>query len=150
MAGLIQRFKFGRDLAAGRVLAGLTARELARREVPRPDLMVPVPLHSRRRRARGFNQAAVLTRDLAAHFGGLPWFEGLRRTRSTATQSELPAQARGGNVRGAFDCAGLPSGTYHVALVDDVMTTGSTVAECARVLKRAGAGRVDIWVIARA
>ncbi len=148
--GLIQRFKFSRDLAAGRVLARLMAAELAWRRTPRPDLVIPVPLHARRRFRRGYNQSALLARDLCRHFAGLPWVEALARTRPTAAQSDLPAEARQGNVRRAFACRNLPPGTGHAALLDDVMTTGSTVAECARELKRSGVRRVDVWVLARA
>lgn len=147
---LVRRFKFHGDLAAGRVLTTLYARRLAAVAAPRPDLMVPVPLHPRRRLRRGFNQAALMARDLAAQLGGLPWMEVLRRKRSTASQSELPADRRRGNVRGAFGLTHLPVGTRYVALVDDVMTTGSTLDECARVLRRAGVTRVDLWVVARA
>jgi ComF family protein len=147
---LIQRFKFQRDLAAGRVLAGLYARRLAAIGAPRPDLLVPVPLHARRRLWRGFNQAELLARDLARHCGGLPQFSALKRQRATPAQSELPAARRSGNVRNAFALKFLPPGTRRVALLDDVMTTGSTLNECARVLKRAGVERVDVWVVARA
>lgn len=147
---LVHRFKFQRDLAAGRVLAGLMARRLAAMAAPRPDLIVPVPLHPRRRLWRGFNQSEMLARDLGRHFGGLPWYNALRRRRATAAQSELPADRRSGNVRNAFVLHRLPPGTRHVALLDDVMTTGATLDECARVLKRAGAERVDVWVVARA
>ncbi|QOC22900.1 ComF family protein [Wenzhouxiangella sp. AB-CW3] len=146
---LVQRYKFRHDLAAGRVLAGLLARRLAAQAAPRPDLMVPVPLHWRRRLMRGFNQSELLCADLSRHFGGLPWRALLGRRRATAAQSELPADKRTGNVRGAFHLRrGLPA--RHVALVDDVMTTGSTLDECARVLKRAGVSRIDVWVVARA
>jgi len=147
---LIQRFKFHGDLAAGRVLARLLAGRLASMAAPRPDLMVPVPLHPRRRLRRGFNQAALLARDLGAHLGGLPWLEVLQRRRSTRAQSDLPAERRRGNVRGAFEIDRLPSGARYIALVDDVMTTGSTLDECARVLLRSGVDRVDVWVVARA
>jgi ComF family protein len=147
---LIQRFKFHGDLAAGRVLGTLYARRLAAMAAPRPDLMVPVPLHPRRRLRRGFNQAALLARDLGVQLRGLPWTDALRRRRPTAAQSELPADRRRGNVRGAFELIRLPVGVRHIALVDDVMTTGSTLDECARVLRRAGAARVDVWVVARA
>lgn len=147
---LVQRFKFQGDLAAGRVLATIYARRLAAMAAPRPDLMVPVPLHPRRRLRRGFNQAALLARDLGAELGGLPWMEVLRRRRSTAAQSDLPADRRRGNVRGAFALRHWPDGARYIALVDDVMTTGSTLDECARVLLRAGAARVDVWIVARA
>jgi ComF family protein len=147
---MVTRFKFQRDLAAGRVLARLLAEELAMAKAPRPDLMVPVPLHPRRRLSRGFNQAELLSQDLKNHLGGLPWISAIRRRRATRTQSDLPAERRRGNVRGAFALHRLPPGTVHVSLVDDVMTTGSTLDECARVLKRAGVRRVDVWVVARA
>ncbi|TVS12950.1 MAG: ComF family protein [Wenzhouxiangella sp.] len=147
---LITRFKFHGDLAAGRLLADLLARRLVELGAPRPDLMVPVPLHVRRRLQRGFNQSALICRDLSAWFGRLPWSDSLRRHRATAQQSDLPADQRTGNVRGAFGLDRLPPGVRHVALVDDVMTTGSTLNECARVLLQAGVERVDVWVVARA
>ncbi len=146
---LVQRFKFRHDLAAGRVLAGLLARRLVEQGVVRPDLVVPVPLHWRRRLGRGFNQSELLCADLSRHFNGLPWYPLLQRQRATAAQSDLPAERRGGNVRGAFGLRSTLVPT-HVALVDDVMTTGSTLDECARVLKRAGVRRVEVWVVARA
>jgi len=150
VAHLIQRFKFSGDLAAGRVLARQAAERWLERDVARPQLMVPVPLNWRRLWKRGFNQSEILCRDLAEHLGGLPWVGALTRVRPTATQSALPADRRAGNVRGAFRLNRLPPGVRHIALVDDVMTTGSTLDECARVLKRSGVARVDAWVVARA
>lgn len=147
---LVRRFKFHGDLAAGRLLADLLARRLVELGAPRPQLMVPVPLHRRRRLRRGFNQSAMLCQDLSRWFAGLPWLEVIQRSRATAAQSELPADRRSGNVRGAFVLRRLPAGTTHVALVDDVMTTGATLNECARVLLQAGVKRVDVWVVARA
>lgn len=149
VSGLIHRFKFSGDLAAGRMLAALTALRLAAQGASRPDLMVPVPLHFRRRMQRGFNQSELLCRDLSRHLRGLPWCPGLSRRRATASQSELPSAGRRGNVRGAFRVRRIPSGTRSVALVDDVMTTGATVNECARMLRQAGVA-VVVWVIARA
>ena len=150
VAHLIQRFKFSGDLAAGRVLARQAANRWLESDVARPQLMVPVPLNWRRLWKRGFNQSEMLCRDLAEHLDGLPWVGALTRARPTATQSALPAGRRAGNVRGAFRLERLPPGVRHVALIDDVMTTGSTLDECARVLKRAGVARVDAWVVARA
>lgn len=150
IASLVQRFKFDGDLAAGRVLARALAERLGDLHADRPDLMIPVPLNWRRHWRRGFNQAELLCRDLSRHFGGLPWADALKRSRATVTQSELPADRRAGNVKGAFALGCLPPGVRHAALVDDVMTTGATLRECARVLKRAGVARVDVWVVARA
>lgn len=149
IASLVQRFKFDGDLAAGRVLGRLLAERLIESGATRPDLMMPVPLNWRRQWRRGFNQAELLCRDLSRHFGGLPWADALRRPRPTVTQSELPADRRAGNVKGAFQIGRLPPGVRHAVLVDDVMTTGATLRECARVLKRAGVERVDVWVVAR-
>ena len=150
VASLVQRFKFDGDLAAGRVLARLLAERLIEMGAARPDLMIPVPLNWRRHWRRGFNQAELLCRDLSRHFCGLPWADALKRSRATVTQSELPADRRAGNVRGAFALGRLPPGVDHAVLVDDVMTTGATLRECAHVLKRAGVARVDVWVVARA
>ena len=145
---LLPRLKFHGDLAAGRLLSGLLAQGLA--EAPRPAALVPVPLHHRRLRQRGYDQALELARPLARALD-LPLLAGhLQRHRATVPQSELDAAARRRNVRGAFGVADGTALPRHVALVDDVMTTGATLAEAARALSRAGVSRVDLWVAARA
>ncbi|RFF28607.1 ComF family protein [Wenzhouxiangella sp. 15181] len=147
---LVHRFKFHHDLAAGRVLAGLCARRLAAIGAPRPQALVPVPLHWRRHLWRGFNQSRMLAEDLSGFLGGIPVAPLLSRSRATPAQSGLPAASRGANVRNAFR-AHLPAcRPRHVALVDDVMTTGTTLDACARALKKTGIERVDVWVVARA
>lgn len=123
------------------------------------DAIVPVPLHPRRLRRRGFNQAYLLVRNwpkLAREKTAAPspWrIEGaaLVRRRSTASQTGLDRRARAGNVRGAFAVA-RPEAVAgrRVLLVDDVMTTGATVEACARALRTAGAERVDVLTLARA
>jgi len=147
---LVQSFKFNRQLAAGRILARLMVEHLTHHETAYPEVLIPMPLHALRLFQRGFNQAY----ELAAYVGreiGIPLQAGsLRRKRHTQAQSGLSGQQRRHNVRGAFHWQGWCSPPHHVALVDDVMTTGTTVAECARVLKKAGARRVDVWVAARA
>ncbi len=114
------------------------------------DVVTAVPLFWRRRLARGYNQAALLAGDLARRLGRP--FEGriLRRVRSTDTQTHLTARERATNVEGAFQVR-RPARIEQrrVLLVDDVMTTGATVNECARVLMKAGAGRVDVVTVAR-
>jgi ComF family protein len=152
---LVTKLKFGRSLAAGRVLSELWLEAMAEALPTRPDLLVPVPLHPSRLRERGYNQALELTRPLARALR-IPLADTLlSRTKATAAQANLDAKARRKNLRGAFafDGAAL-NGTrpakLHVALIDDVMTTGTTLRECARVLKRAGVARVDIWALARA
>jgi ComF family protein len=144
------RFKFRADLAAGRVLADLLVERARLDEPPIPDAIVPVPLHRTRLRARGYNQALELARPLARAFGIPLRHDLLLRARATDAQSALDAKARRRNVRGAFvfaDGAPLPA---HVALFDDVMTTGATLREAALTLRRAGVARVDAWVLARA
>jgi len=116
----------------------------------RPDMLIPVPLHWLRMITRGFNQAF----ELGAYAGkvlDVPLLTtALRRHRNTQAQSGLSRKQRHKNVRGAFYWHGPLQPGRHVALIDDVMTTGTTVTECARVLKKAGAKRVDVWVAARA
>ena len=145
---LLVRLKFARNLAAGRVLTQLALDALVKNRVAVPQAIVPVPLHRHRLRERGYNQARELARPLAQTLG-IPMCELLVRSRATTAQSDLDARARRRNMRGAFDVVttDIPA---HVALVDDVMTTGTTVRECAGMLRRAGVQRVDVWVVARA
>ena len=142
------RFKFGADLAAGRALAAQWRAQPP--PGPLPAALVPVPLHASRLRRRGYNQALELARPLgrALDLPVLP--AALLRIRATAAQTELDRAARRRNVRGAFAVARAVALPAHVAVLDDVLTTGATVAECARVLKRAGVERVDVWALARA
>lgn len=142
------RFKFGRDLAAGRVLSTLWQREP--HPIALPQMIIPVPLHQRRLRERGYNQALEIARPLARSFGMACRHDVLLRTRHTDAQTGLDAVERRRNLRGAFvvrNSARLPA---HVVVLDDVFTTGATLAECVRTLKRAGAMRVDAWALARA
>jgi len=144
---LLPRFKFHRDLAAGRLLSQLMVLDLAGAE--RPRALLAVPLHRARLRARGYDQALELARPLA-HALQLPLLSGaLRRVRATAPQSELDAARRKRNLRGAFCVAPDARLPAHVALVDDVMTTGATLHAATVALKRAGVARVDAWVCAR-
>ena len=144
------RFKFRADLAAGRVLSGLLVERLRFDAPSLPDAIVPIPLHHARLRARGYNQALELARPLAAALGIPLRHDLLVRARATDAQSALDAKARRRNVRGAFALAAGASLPTHVALFDDVMTTGATLREAALTLRRAGVARVDVWVLARA
>jgi ComF family protein len=144
---LLPRFKFHRDLAAGRLLAQGMAD--AFRELPPPDALVPVPLHRARLRTRGYDQALELAKPLAQTLG-IPLHErALSRIRHTSAQSELDARGRRRNVRGAFAVDARAALPAHVVLVDDVMTTGATLHAAAVALRRAGVARVDAWVCAR-
>ena len=115
-----------------------------------PDVLIPVPLHKMRLLKRGFNQAFELG-AYASQLLDIPMLSSrLRRRRNTKAQSGLTRKQRKRNVSGAFYWQGPAKPGQHVALIDDVMTTGTTVSECARVLKKAGTKQVDIWVAARA
>jgi len=147
---LMHRFKFSRDLAAGAALGEVLCAELGKREGPEADLVMPVPMHRLRLMARGLNPAYELARQVSRG-ARLPLAtHELQRTRHTPAQSGLDAASRRKNLHGAFRWRGRDLAGMRVALVDDVMTTGSTAAECARVLMRAGARSVSAWAVARA
>lgn len=144
---LLPRLKFHADLAAGAVLADVMPPAFA--AAARPDALVPVPLHRSRLRLRGYDQALELAKPLARSLGLPLRTDLLRRVRATAAQSELGAVHRRDNLRNAFACADLCVPPRHVALFDDVMTTGATVTEATRALLAGGVLRVDVWVLAR-
>ena len=147
---LVQAFKFNRQLAAGRVLSHLICEHVNAHDERQPDMLIPVPLHNFRMIKRGFNQACELG-NYASKVLDIPLLTtALRRRRNTKAQSGLSRKQRRKNVRGAFYWHSSEKPGSHVALIDDVMTTGTTVSECARVLKNAGAKRVDVWVATRA
>lgn len=149
----IRLFKFqGRPALAGPL--GETLTEFALRELTLAayDALAPVPLFRTRERERGYNQSALLAREVQPHMPGAGYSEALKRHRPTRAQSQLKTpEERRKNVSGAFSMAddhGLEGKT--VLLVDDVVTTGGTVMECARVLRRAGAAAVDVLAVALA
>ena len=114
------------------------------------DLIVPVPLHRVRLRDRGYNQSALLARQVAPAFPQAVVWEGLKRIRPTRTQSKLAGKRRRDNVKGAFAVSGDGASGKGVLLIDDVVTSGGTVEECAKALIRAGAVRVDVLAVALA
>lgn len=145
---LVRRFKFDGSLVHGRVLAQGLADRLCEGET-RPDVIVPVPLHPRRLRQRGFNQALELARPVGRRLSVPVEASMARRVVRTAEQSALDAVERRRNVRGAFSISADVNG-LSIAVVDDVMTTGNTVGELSRALRSAGAQSVHVWVCARA
>jgi len=149
-------FKHGgrRDLA--QILGAALGQALLGSSAPTTDcgivLLVPVPAHPLRRFERGYDQALLLA-EAVAHSTDLPLCSALRRRRPTAVQGAVGAPSRRANVAGAFaptEVAARALAGAEVWLVDDVFTSGSTVAECARVLRRAGAARVGVACLARA
>lgn len=147
--GLMQSFKFNGQLAVGAWLGRFMAERLAMVRQDLPELLIPVPLHHRRLAQRGFNQALEICRPLARVLA-LP-IDGrcCERLRPTASQTGLTDSERRRNVRAAFRLRYRPAAD-HVAIVDDVLTTGATTAALARALHDSGIGRVDVWAGARA
>lgn len=145
---LVGAAKFRGRLASGRLLAYLIADAVRGAGLPLPAVLVPVPLHPRRVAERGYNQALEIGRHVAADLGIGLAAQDCRRVTATAPQTGLDEAARRRNVRGAF-AALDPWPWPHTAILDDVVTTGSTVAELARALRRAGAAQVDVWAAAR-
>jgi len=147
---LIRVLKYHGRISYARVLGRLLADSLSQHRVaPWPTLLLPVPLATARFRERGFNQALELGKQLEKRLCIPMRTDLLIRNRATGEQAGLDRIARRKNVRGAFTLlAQLPS--KHIAIVDDVVTTGSTANEIARVLRRAGAERIEVWAVARA
>jgi len=144
--------EFHRQTSLAKPLARLMllrAREALREQAfPRPDLVIGVPLHRRRAWHRGFNQSALLAKPLARWLGCRYDDRVLRRIRSTPVQHHLSARLRKKNLRAAFRLE-LPVRDLHIVIVDDVVTTGSTVGEMAKLLHRHGAATVQVWCLCR-
>jgi len=145
---LVGGAKFRGRLNLVRLLGQCLAISLREGGVEMPDLIVPVPLHARRLRQRGYNQALEIARILGRELAVPLDVHSCWRVLDTKPQTGLEQEDRRRNVRGAFRVR-RPLAARRVAIVDDVVTTGSTVAELSRVLLRAGVERVDVWAVAR-
>lgn len=146
---LIRALKYRAQVALAPILARLLIDKLQRLEFAhKPDLIIPMPLHSRRLQERGFNQAVEIARYVARTLNIEIDLDSCRRTRHTLPQTELPRKLRQKNVHNAFDCT-LDLAGRHVAVIDDVMTTGATLHALAQHLRRKGATKISNWVIAR-
>ncbi|HBE92734.1 MAG TPA: ComF family protein [Gammaproteobacteria bacterium] len=148
LTSLHHSFKFHHKLAAGRLMADLMCEQLAIPSRKFPQLLIPVPLHAKRLRERGFNQAQELTRILSSRLSIDVDSHSLCRTRDTTAQSSLPKKERQKNIRNAFALSAKIDSS-HVAIIDDVMTTGLTVNEISKTLRRSGVSEIEIWVFAR-
>ena len=149
---LIARFKFHAALELADTLTVPLHAALLRGQRRWPDLLLPVPLSRERLRERGYNQAWEITRRLAGKLALRCDATLLLRVKDSPHQLDLPPGERAANVRGVFAVEPLRRDELrgcHVAVIDDVMTTGATCAEIARVLKQAGAERVEAWALAR-
>ncbi len=151
-AHLVQKLKFNQSLSCARALGARWAvsfREVRSRDTQAlPAALIPIPLHRSRLRQRGYNQALELARELEGQFSIPILREGLIRTRATAPMPGLDLEERRRNLRDAF-AVGAVELPKRVALVDDVMTTGATLAEATKTLKRVGVEWVELWVLAR-
>jgi ComF family protein len=147
---LVRALKYRDRLINARILGHLLAESLvATCRTDWPEALIPVPLAKTRFAERGFNQAIEIAKHVADKMQIPLRADLLERKRATREQAGLDRIGRGKNVRRAFALR-APLNLKHVAVVDDVVTTGSTVNEIARVLRRAGAQRVEVWAVARA
>ncbi|CAJ2376060.1 MAG: Competence protein F [Arenicellales bacterium IbO2] len=148
VAGQIRLLKYRDQLGHAAALGAMLSLHARRARPPHPDALMPVPLHGKRLRLRGFNQAMEIAKSVGRELGIEVRHRELRRIKNTVPQVGLSHAARRSNVRGAFRASPLRG--MHIALVDDVVTSGSTVDAAARALKRAGAETVSVWAVARA
>jgi len=150
---LISRFKHSADWPVGRVLTGYLARHLEHayaEGLPRPEALLPVPISRRRLRQRGFDQTLMLAEWLGKQIGIPVAGQLIQRVRDTTSQQQLNAQERHHNLQQAFALnSAQPLRHRHIAVVDDVLTTGSTAETLAQLLRKAGVERVDVYCLAR-
>jgi ComF family protein len=152
---LIRRLKYSGAIEHARVLGELLAHAVRSRADPLPRLLIPVPLHDSRLAERGFNQSAAIARYAGRSLSIPQAWHAVQRVKNTPSQTSLGIEERQRNVRGVFAVTRgralrrlLEAG--HVAVVDDVTTTGSTLAEMKCALLGVGVRRVDLWAVARA
>jgi ComF family protein len=148
---MIQQLKFNEKLSFAPLLSSLMLRHLqmtTSEQLP-ADVIIPMPLHPRRLKERGFNQSLLLLEPVAVEMGVPIDSSSCRRVRDTPHQTGKTARQRRQNIKGAFRFDNH-KGYKHVIIFDDVITTGSSVGELSKVLRRSGVVRVDVWSLARA
>ncbi len=152
---LLQRFKFGGQLAAGKVLSQLLAKHIEEqvddKKATLPELLIPVPLHWKKRFTRGFNQSEIITRELSRQLNIKYCRGAVKRVINTTPQHNLSRKERQRIPYNTF-APGRASSMLQgarIALVDDVLTTGSTAQALSRCLMKEGAKSVEIWLLAR-
>ena len=143
---MLQRYKYGHQLAMAQTFGGLMTNFVA--SAIRPDLIIPMPLHAQRLKERGFNQAIEIARVVANKLNLKLDIESCTRVKLAPPQVSLPLKQRVKNMRNAFHCENRLDG-LRVVLLDDVMTTGASLNALAKTVKAAGASHVECWVIAR-
>lgn len=145
----IHALKYRAGFLETNLLGELFAQKIGRRAQPLPELIIPVPLHHRRLRRRGYNQSLELALAITRSLDIAVDARAARRIRATPDQIGQSRSQRQKNLHGIFTVDACVAGR-HIALLDDVMTTGATLAELARAARRAGAARIEAWAIARA
>ncbi len=143
---LIYDLKFNRKLVNAKVLGDLMAKQL--KITKKPDCLIPIPLHNKRLRARGFNQALEIARPIAKKFKIPINFTSCKRIKHTDAQAMISKKKRKKNIKNAF-AIDANFQAHHVVIIDDVVTTGQTVLEFARVLRKNGIQKIDVWCCAR-
>ena len=146
---LIKKLKFGHKLSAAKVLGHLMAQQIVQGDLELPDAILPVPLHKKRLRVRGFNQAQELYREINKVVA-VPLLKGVERVIYTEAQTLVKGDERVKNLQGAFSFVLGQAVPEHVVILDDVVTTGATSNELSKVLKAAGVKKVTVWAVARA
>lgn len=142
---MMQRYKYGNMLSLSQTFGHLLKEKLQLEAV---DLIIPMPMHPARIKERGFNQALEIAKILTRHHAEKLDYKSAVRQKLTPPQASLPLKERVKNIKGAFKVNGDLNGK-RIAIVDDVMTTGASLNELAKTLKKAGASHVECWVIAR-
>jgi len=142
---VLQHYKYGSALYLSKTLGYLLQEKMVTNDV---DIIIPMPLHPDRIKERGFNQSLEIAKVMAVHHQITLDSNSCQRVRNTPPQTSLTPKERINNMKGAFDCSTHFTG-QHIALVDDVMTTGASLNALAKTLKEAGAARVSCYVIAR-
>jgi len=146
---LIHKLKFGRKLYLAKSFGYLLSKRVGDQNKPLPEALIPMPLHYTRQRNRGFNQSMEIARSVSQSLG-IPILSSVcQRVRATQAQSTLKAKDRQKNVKNAFSVDHL-NGLHHIAIIDDVVTTGSTVDELSKRLYQQGVKIIEVWCICRA
>lgn len=149
MQYLIKKLKYQKKIHYANIIAQLFIQKIKHlNDFQLPQAIIPMPMHYKRFKQRGFNQALELSRLFASHYQLPLNYSSLIRHRHTELQAGMNAIKRQKNVRHAFSMT-RPVQYEHIALIDDVMTTGSTVNEAAKILKKNGIKQVDVWIMAR-
>lgn len=144
---LLQHYKYRESLHLANTFATLWQQKYSP-ELSKTDLIIPMPMHPTRLKQRGFNQALEIARILSRSNNIMLDYQSCQRIKLTPPQATLPLKDRIKNIRGVFSCEQNLHGK-HIALVDDVMTSGASLNELAKTLKEAGAAHVECWVVAR-